>query len=1188
MAPDHLADLSGLLSTLAADPGADQWWSQARSGENFHTAITAPPAMFPMLAAIVAHPQFGARPTVVFTPTVRAAEDLASQARAFLPAHQVAVFPAWETLPHERLSPSADIVGQRMAVIHRLTKAEPAGSHGPISLLIMPIRAALQPIVKGLAATEPIVIKPGEEHDPTEVARRLVSAGYTRTELVERRGQFAIRGGIVDVFAPTDDHPLRLEFFGDTVEEIRRFAVSDQRSLGRAKRGLWAPVCRELLLTESVQQRAKAALTLYPALADLLGPMSEAIAVEGMEAVAPLVVDGMESVLSLLPATAIALITDPTQVIARAAELQATSAEFLAAGWDVAAEGGAAAPVQLAESAYWEFGTLQRFITEHGYAQGTLSPFSDGDETSDGVQVDAVAAPKYRGDLESAATDLADRLAAGDRLVIIAAGTGSAERITEKLGELNVPARLVTTVAPMTPAPIVEVSTGDLQEGFVAESAKLVVITEADLFGSSAVNNPVVKMPSRRRKAIDPLSLTPGDFVVHEHHGVGRYIEMVQREVAGINREYLVLEYAPSKRGHPADRLFVPTDQLDLITRYVGGEAPAVHRLGGADWQKSRTKARKAVRQIVDGLVKLYAARQQSQGRAFGPDTPWQRELEDAFPYAETPDQLACIEEVKADMEKPVPMDRVICGDVGFGKTEIAVRAAFKAVADGSQVIVLVPTTLLAKQHLQTFSERFAPFPVKVSGLSRFSSTAESKAVLAGLADGSVDVVVATHRILSPQTSIKNLGLVIVDEEQRFGVDHKEHLKALRTNVDVLTMSATPIPRTLEMAVTGIREMSTIATPPEQRLPVLTFVGPYHDKQVAAAIRRELARDGQVFFVHNRVESIGKVAARISDLVPEAKVAVAHGQMREGELERVMVDFWERNFNVLVATTIVESGLDIPNANTLIVDRADMFGLSQLHQIRGRVGRGRDRAYAYFLYDPHRPLSEAAYERLSTIAQRTELGSGMAVAMKDLEIRGSGNLLGEEQAGHIANVGFDLYVRMVSEALAEVKGEVSEVPNTKLELPLDAHIPERYIPEERLRLAAYRAFAEASDEAAIAEVMAELADRYGRAPTPVQALATAAALRIRLAGLGISEAVVAGERLRLEGLPLPDSLQMRLTRLYPGCTLKPATQTALVPIPKTARVGGTLIRGDDLVTWLNGFIDAVSGLAPRGPRKEDS
>ncbi len=722
-------------------------------------------------------------------------------------------------------------------------------------------------------------------------------------------------------------------------------------------------------------------------------------------------------------------------------------------------------------------------------------------------------------------------------------------------------------------------TTARIQNGFVWPAAKLALLTESDLAGHPAglpTTRDMRRMPSRRRGGVDPLQLKPGDYVVHEQHGVGRYMEMTSRTAAGATREYLVIEYAPGRRGQPPDRLYVPTDQLDEVTRYSGGEAPTLHRLGGADWAKAKGRARKAVRQIASELIRLYSARMASPGFAFGPDTPWQRELEDAFPYVETPDQLGAINEVKRDMERPVPMDRLICGDVGYGKTEIAVRAAFKAVQDGKQVAVLVPTTLLVQQHFSTFSERYAPFPVTVRPLSRFQGSAETAETLRGLADGTVDVVIGTHKLLSPETRFARLGLVIIDEEQRFGVEHKEYLKRLRTEVDVLGMSATPIPRTLEMGVAGIREMSTILTPPEERHPVLTFVGGYDARQVAAAIRRELLRDGQVFFVHNRVSSIRKVAAQLAELVPEARIAVAHGQMNEHELEKIMVDFWERNYDVLVATTIVESGLDIPNANTLIIDRADMYGLSQLHQLRGRVGRGSERAYAYFLYPPERALTETAHERLATVAQHTEVGAGMYVAMKDLEIRGAGNLLGGEQSGHIAGVGFDLYVRMIGEAVSELKGDgPAEKPEVRVELPVNAHIPHDYVPGERLRLEAYTRIAAIDSEADVTAIREELTDRYGEPPEPVLNLLEVARLRTAARRAGLTDITAAGSHIRFAPVELPDSRQVRVQRLYPKTVLKPAVRTMLVPVPKTAAIGGQPLRDTELLAWCGEVIRSV-------------
>jgi len=609
----------------------------------------------------------------------------------------------------------------------------------------------------------------------------------------------------------------------------------------------------------------------------------------------------------------------------------------------------------------------------------------------------------------------------------------------------------------------------------------------------------------------------------------------------------------------------------------VGGEAPTLSRMGGSDWAAAKGKARKAVRDIAVELVKLYSARMAAKGHAFGPDTPWQRELEEAFPFAETPDQLQTIDEIKADMEKPIPMDRLLSGDVGFGKTEVAVRAAFKAIQDGKQVAMLVPTTLLVKQHLDTFTERFAGFPVKVRALSRFQSDKEAREVLAGITDGTLDMVIGTHRILTEKVIFKDLGLMIIDEEQRFGVEHKDALKKLKTNVDILAMSATPIPRTLEMAVTGIREMSTLQTPPEDRHPILSYVGARNDKQITAAIRRELLREGQVFYVHNRVQSIQRVAAHLAELVPEARIAVAHGQMGEHALEQVVDDFWERRADVLVCTTIIETGLDISNANTIIIDRADKYGLSQLHQLRGRVGRGRERAYAYFLYDEQKPLSETAADRLETIAVNNDLGSGMQVALKDLELRGAGNLLGGEQAGHIAGVGFDLYLRMVGEAVATFRGDEVEGPTElRLELPVQARIPESYIDSERLRLEAYQklsaaASATAKDDA-LDLVVDELSDRYGSLPEEVEGLVAVARLRRRAARSGLADVVAMGPNLRVAPANLPDSLRVRLQRLYPKSKIVASGEALIVPLPTA---DGAALADAELIAWTSRLLDQI-------------
>ena len=1163
--------LSGLVTLLETDGALSAALGPLEhAGAAPDTDLTAVSSVNPFVLAAVAR----RRPLLVITPTSRVAEDLAAALRCVLPVEEIAEFPAWETLPHERLSPSSDTVGRRLAVLRRLRHPE----DGPIRVVVAPVRAALQPLVRGLGDLEPVHLRAGDERSLTDVVTHLVSVGYQRSDLVEKRGQIAVRGGILDVFPPTDEHPVRVEFWGDTVEEIRTFTVADQRSLEFAER-LWAPPCRELLLTDAVRERARALASQIPSAADMLMRIADGQIVEGMEALCAVLSDGMELLTDVLEPTSVVAVIDPERVRTRAADLVATSNEFLAASWSNAVAGNAA-PIDLGESAYQTVADVRAAAHTRRLPWWTLSPFTASDIGDDVASLSATAAVAYRGNLDSLVADLRDALAAHSRVVVVTEGHGSAQRLVESLAGQDLAARLTESIREIPETHVVHVTTGQIDHGFRHPDLGLLLLTETDVLGARATTRDMRKMPSRRRNQIDPLTLQPGDYVVHEQHGVGRYVEMAQRTVHGATREYLVLEYASSKRGQPADRLYVPTDQLDQVSRYIGGESPTLHRLGGADWQKAKGRARKAVREIAQELIRLYAARQAAPGHAFGPDTPWQRELEDAFPYAETPDQLSTIDEVKRDMERSTPMDRIVCGDVGYGKTEIAVRAAFKAVQDGKQVAILVPTTLLVQQHLATFSERYAAFPVKVSALSRFQTDKEAKAVLEGMADGSVDVVIGTHRLLSADARFKDLGLVIIDEEQRFGVEHKDHLKALRVNVDVLSMSATPIPRTLEMAITGIREMSTITTPPEERHPVLTYVGPYDDRQVAAAIRRELLRDGQVFFVHNRVDSIERVAARLRDLVPEARVVTAHGQMNEHVLEQVIVDFWERKFDVLVSTTIVESGLDIPNANTLILDRADMFGLSQLHQLRGRVGRGRERAYAYFLYPPERPLTETAHDRLATVAQNTDLGSGMRVAMKDLEIRGAGNLLGGEQSGHIAEVGFDLYVRLVGEAVAEYRagGQTPEPADVKVELPVDAHLPHDYVPHERLRLEAYKRLAAASTEVELSSVAEEIVDRYGPLPGPVETLLAVAALRIAARHAGLTEVVQAGSSIRLSPADLPESRMLRLTRLYPGTIVKAATRTIVVPRPTTAAVGGQPLRDRALIDWVNDLIREV--LAP--------
>ncbi|SDS28268.1 transcription-repair coupling factor [Microlunatus soli] len=1191
--------LSGLVDLLATEPTISEAIGDARSHAVNALDLTMPAPMRPLFAAAMtaATDRGGAdAPVLLVTSTYREAEDVTETLQSLMDPDLVAYYPAWETLPHERLSPRSDTVGRRLAVLRRLV--HPTADETPLKIIVAPIRSVLQPQVRGLADLKPVRLRTGEDFDISDLARALVDAAYVRVDLVERRGEFAVRGGIVDVFPPTEEHPVRIDFFGDTIEEIRYFAVADQRSSDLTTDDITASPCRELLLTDQVKQRAAELMEAHPELSEMLERIAAGHAVEGMESLSPALVDGMELLVDLLPDGTHVLVADPELVRTRSADLVKTSEEFLGASW-AAAAGGGQAPIDLGSSSYRPLAEVREHALDRGLAWWTLSVFSAGPEQQSGPirteegeiidfstavstlgvssrTVEAQLPETHRGDAEKSIAEIADHARDGWRVVLVAEGKGTAQRMVQLLGEQDIAARLIDDLGTAPEPQLVSVSTGELRTGLLVDKIKLAVYTTGDLSGQHQVDRSERKMPARRKKQIDPLELQPGDAIVHEQHGVGRYREMVQRTVAGSTREYLVVEYAASKRGQPGDRLYVPMDQLDLVTRYVGGEAPSLDRMGGSDWAKRKGRARKAVREIAAELIKLYAARQASRGHAFAPDTTWQRELEDAFNFVETPDQLACIDEVKHDMEQVIPMDRLICGDVGYGKTEIAVRAAFKAVQDGKQVAILVPTTLLVQQHYNTFADRYAGFPIKVGALSRFSSDADSKATVAGLADGSVDVVVGTHRLISDKIRFKDLGLVIIDEEQRFGVEHKESLKRLRMDVDVLAMSATPIPRTLEMAVTGIREMSTITTPPEERHPVLTFAGPYDEAQVTAAIRRELMREGQVFFVHNRVQSIEKAARRIRELVPEARVVTAHGQMGEHQLEQVMVDFWERRADVLVATTIVEAGLDISTANTLIVERSDTLGLSQLHQLRGRVGRSRERGYAYFLYPPEKPLTETAHDRLATIAAHTDLGAGMAVAMKDLEIRGAGNLLGGQQSGHIADVGFDLYVRLVGEAVAEFRGDgVEPEAEVKIELPIEAHLPTDYVESERLRLEMYKRIAEVREPADIEAVRAELTDRYGAPGSEVESLLAVARFRLLARQAGLSEVVIAGNFIRFAPVDLAESKQLRLKRLYPGSVVKEKAGLMLVPKPKSPQIGGPPIKDLELLDWCTEVVSNV-------------
>ncbi|MFM8305219.1 MAG: transcription-repair coupling factor [Actinomycetota bacterium] len=926
---------------------------------------------------------------------------------------------------------------------------------------------------------------------------------------MEARGEVAVRGSIVDVYPSTLDHPVRIDLWGDVVDRLTVFSVADQRSTHDIDEAVIFPA-RELLPTPDVRERAAALVREQPWGAPHWERLAEGQSFDGMESWLPWLCGGEHLLLDLLPADALVLLCEPRRIRDRAQELlddEAALAATLATTWG--AVGDAAPRLSL---------PFDRLLAHTAAGVTHLLPTPESPDTP---VLPATGFDPVVGGADRVGARLAQLQAEGFSVVIAADGSASAARLADVLHEDGVD----STTGAIAPGHV-GIVVAPLERGAVLGSAKIALVAEPDLTGRRRVH----RRARGARRSVDLYEdLVPGDHVVHQTHGVARYDGMVTRAIGGSERDYLLLEY----KGN--DKLYVPTDQVGTVRKYTGGDTPTLHRMGGADFEKSKARVRAATREIAQELVVLYQRRLATPGHAFAPDTPWQREMEDAFPFEETPDQQSAIDAVKADMEQPVPMDRLVCGDVGFGKTEVAVRAAFKAVQDGKQVAVLVPTTLLADQHGQTFRDRFANYPVRVEVMSRFLTGAEQRRVAAAVAGGEVDVVIGTHRLLSDDVTFKDLGLLVVDEEQRFGVTHKERIKAMRANVDVLTLSATPIPRTLELSITGIRDMSLVNTPPEDRQPILTYVGEYDDRVVGEAIRRELLREGQFFFLHNRIQDIEFVAEHLNELVPEARVAIAHGQMDEGRLEKVVVDFWEQEYDVLVSTTIVESGLDMPMVNTLVVDRADRLGLAQLYQLRGRVGRRGQRAYAYLLHPADQALTEEAYERLRTIGEFTDLGSGFKIAMRDLEIRGAGNLLGGEQSGHIAAVGFDLYCRLVTEAVAELTGEAQEAaPEITVEIPVPAHLPGDYVQRDDVRMEAYRRLAAVAEPQDVEDVRAEWEDRYGPLPPPAEALLAIARLRVECARLGIRSVTLAQRAVRIRGLDLPPSQQVRMNRFAPG------------------------------------------------------
>jgi transcription-repair coupling factor (superfamily II helicase) len=1086
-------------------------------------------------------------PLLVAAPTTTDAERIHRDLVAYLGEASVELFPAWETLPFERVSPNVETMGRRLQTLWRLRSDD----YVP-DVVVAPVRALVQRLGPHVEDVEPIIVRPGDEFDPTELVERLVGVGYRREYQVEHRGEVALRGSIVDIFPSTADRPVRLDLWGDEVDRLTEFSVSDQRSTDDVP-AVAVFGCRELLPTAEVRERAERLIGLEPWGREQWERLAEGQQFDGMESWLPWLSTDEHLLPDVIGEDGLVVLVEPRRMRDRAGDLIAEEADLantLARTW-----GAVEGPDE--EHAFPRLHLDFERILAH-----TSSPVwtvTSAPESSEVTQISATGFNPIVGDADLLRKQIRTLTDDGYRVLVAADGAGSAARLRDLFAELGWSAGLLDDPATSGPEPAVQIGVQPLERGCILPALRLAVLTEADLTGRRRSHR---RARTRHRDAqgfFDDLQV--GDHVVHHMHGVAKYGGMVTRSLDGSERDYLLLEY----RGD--DKLYLPSDQIDAIRHYTGGDSPALSRLGGDGWQKAKAKVRSAVEEIAQELVVLYQTRVNSEGKAYPPDTPWQREFEESFPYEPTPDQAVAITDVKEDLEAPTPMDRLVCGDVGFGKTEVALRAAFKVAQEGRQVAILVPTTLLAQQHHQTFNERFAPYPVRVEALSRFLTPGQARKVIDGLKTGDVDVVIGTHRLLSQDVEFASLGLLIIDEEQRFGVSSKEKIKQLRTDVDVLTLSATPIPRTLEMSLTGIRDLSLLNTPPAERQPILTYVGPHDERAIAEAIRRELLREGQVFFVHNRVQDIDRVAHGLRELVPEARIAVAHGQMDEGSLEQVVLDFWDGEYDVLVCTTIIESGIDMPTVNTLVVDRADMLGLGQLHQLRGRVGRAGQRAYAYLFHPPDRVLTDEAYERLKTIGESTELGSGFKIAMRDLEIRGAGNLLGTGQSGHIAAVGYDLYCQMVTEAVAELKGETPTEPaEIKLDLPLDANLPKDYIGKEELRIEAYRRLAAVTTPEAVEAIRREWQDRYGPVPEPAEGLLSVALLRSECSRLGIREIVVndgpgfGGPVLmaRISPVVLKDSQQVRLKRVAPKAVYK-ADYTLVLPLARRSDPGGDLV-----------------------------
>jgi transcription-repair coupling factor (superfamily II helicase) len=1068
------------------------------------------------------------RPLLVITATLGEAEGLAADLRFFLDRDRVGLFPEPEVSPFQPVSPPLELRAERIQRLRQLRDRE-------LLTLVVPVQALLRRLLPPEALDAATLhLYPHRIVSPEAVVQCLEAGGYRRVPQVSQAGEYSRRGGILDIALPSVPDPIRIEFFGDEIETIRTFDVTTQRSRSPAHgvEGVTILPLSEVILGSEGRGLAR---THHEAKRSPL--LQEAVEggrdVPGLERYLPYFYRETAALWHYLSPGAILVWDDPAQGTARA---EAVEVRLREEHERAVAESREERLPPLALT-HFRWREVQEAL--QGWLRVELLPFPSPPSLESSLRFDVQQIPSYHGRFAAFVQDIEAWRREGRRVVLVARSRAQGERLREVLREHDlgadfaegpVSSEKVQRVQGVQSA-AVHILEGELTGGFHFVQLKLCYLTEAEIFG------PRKTIPMRRPKIHDvrPLAafeeLKEGDMVVHVDHGIGRFRGLQKLTVGGLEGDYLFLEYAGG------DRLYVPVEKVRLVQRYVGAESgssvgPPLDRLGSPSWAKAKERVKASIKEMARELLKLYAARQVVEGHPYSPDTPWQREFEAAFPYEETTDQLKAIQEVKADMERPRPMDHLVCGDVGYGKTEVAMRAAFKAVMDGKQVAVLVPTTVLALQHLHSFSERFRPFPIQVEMLSRFRSRKEQQQVLRGLRDGTVDIVIGTHRLLQKDVQFRDLGLLVVDEEQRFGVAAKERLKRLRTEVDALTLTATPIPRTLHMAMLGVRDVSTIATPPEDRLSIQTYVTRFDPEVIRQAVEEEIGRGGQVLFVHNRVESIWSMANLLKRLLPHVKMAVAHGQMAEATLERMMCDFYAGKHQLLLSTAIIESGLDIPTANTIIINRADRFGLAQLYQLRGRVGRDRYRAHAYLLIPREEALTEAARKRLQVMAELTELGSGFQIATRDLEIRGAGNLLGTEQHGHINALGFDLYCQLIQEAVQELRGEVKEVEvDPVLRFPLEAYIPEEYVPDASIRLTLYKRLAAAASSEELHALALELRDRFGPLPQPVEHLLAILDLRGEARALGIREVDARGPAVRIAFGPKPPVTPERVVAL---------------------------------------------------------